>query len=1259
MRITASLIANWANTHSKEAQVELPRLVRRLCFHPDATRHISFPAGDSTFMPGFDGIVEFDGVSAWIPRGTSCWEIGCDKGIKGKADGDYAKRTEEISAEMREKATFVFVSPRRWKGKAAWLEQRRAEGSWADVRAYDADDLEQWLEQSPVVALQFADELGLSGWGMVTLDRYWASWSSQCTPPITQAAFLHDRDHLRDQLIAELQRDRGGDHARDIVGLRAESVEEAVAFATAIVSSRPALACLAVVITAPEAWRMVETNPAIRIAIAASTELAALTPQRSELTVIAPYALGELGTKFVGTRLTLPRQSIYAFRDALVAIGLDEADSHREALLAGRSWTVFRRQHAINPAIRHPAWIDHPAARSLSLICLIGAWHSNRASDCDWIATIAKRDYEEIERDLQQLALLDDAPVLHIGSIWKARSPLELLNLCAGRITRDELNRFFEAAEAILSTPDPKLELPENQRWMAAVHGKVHPFSGFLVEAICDTLVKLAVHDDAHPQLRTLAVAARIDHLVHTLLHGADPLRWLSLASYLSKLAEASPDSFLKAIEQSLAQAEPPVVCLILETTSSGIGGRCWHSGLLWALEILAWAPNRLSRVALTLARLSHVPVAGNWGNTAANSLIYLFQASPPQTSASTSERLRALTLLIKRDSDAAFDLLVQLSVRGSQMGRSTMRPSWRDDDAGTCSGTSPSEIQEVGQFVSEQLLRLCERNAHRIATALQKRAFDLRSMHVSIAELLRPFQTTDASDADRDILRTALRSIINGHRNNNRSLETNGDAWLCDLEAAYNALTPSDLLRRHRWLFETSWLQLPEKHLLSYEDFQTLTDERRNAALKEIYAELGLEGIAQLIDQSAASSTIGWGLARFSETEISWPEWLLPLAKDPETHGRRRNAVRGFLAACPTERSTAILKAMLAIDESATAEDKGQLLTLARSEHALWALIDQLEPEVQRAYWSALPVGSCRVEANEMNSVVRQLLEVGRPSSALVACEFGPEHVEPELLLNALQRFVAGEELHGPTADPWDIAKVLEVLEGSAGIDRMQLVQLEFGLFPALKLENEQAPLSLYKAITSDPALFVELLCVLFKPRHGERTEPVTESMQAAAETAWGIFCGCRRLPGTRDDGTIDAAAITQFVDELLTRCRDVDRLEIGAEMLGQILAHAPADDDESWPCLSVREVLERSELEDMRRGFRIGTFNKRGATWRSPTDGGEQERALSRSFAEKAAKIRDTHPLVASVLEDLAADYLRDAHNEDIDARLNEEGF
>lgn len=1259
MRITASHIADWANTHSKEAQVELPRLVRRLCFNPDATRQLAFPAGDSTFMPGLDGTVEFDGVSAWIPRGTSCWEIGCDKGIKGKADGDYAKRTEEISAEMREKATFVFVSPRRWKGKAAWLEQRRAEGSWADVRAYDADDLEQWLEQSPVVALQFADELGLSGWGMVTLDRYWASWSSQCTPPITQAAFLHDRDHLRDELIAELQRDRGGDHARDIVGLRAKSVEEAVAFATAIVSSHPALACLAVVITAPEAWRMVETNSAIRIAIAASTELAALTPQRSELTIIAPFALGELGTKFVGTRLTLPRQSIYAFRDALVAIGLDEADSHREALLAGRSWTVFRRQHAINPAIRHAAWIDHPAARSLSLICLIGAWHSNRASDCDWIATIAKRDYEEIERDLQQLASLDDAPILHIGSIWKARSPLELLNLCAGRITRDELNRFFEAAEAILSTPDPKLELPENQRWMAAVHGKVHPFSGFLVEAICDTLVKLAVHDDAHPQLRTLAVAARIDHLVHTLLHGADPLRWLSLASYLSKLAEASPDSFLKAIEQSLAQAEPPVVCLILETSSSGFGGRCWHADLLWALEILAWAPNRLSRVALILARLSHVPVKGNWINTAGSSLFGLFRSWSPQTSASVVERLKVLTLLTQRDSDAAFSILTGLLNRGLQMAHPAACPSWRDDDAGMPREVPKTEIEQVIRFARDTIIQLSEGHASRISTLLQENTFDWRAEHASLLALLAPFQTADASDDDREVLCNALRSVINWHRTYDESLKTEGDRWLCDLETAYNALAPEDLLRRYRWLFGNWWVDLPERRRRSDPDFVAAVHARRDAALNEIYATHGLEGITRLIDQSDQPATIGWSLARIPESEVAWPESLLALIQDQDAEKQRRETVRGFLTACPTERTMTLLRSMLCSNECTSAKEQAEILLLAQPQRAVWSLAAQMGPEVERAYWAGAPARNWSIALDDMPYALRGLLDVGRPNSALAACQYDFEHVEPLILMEALNRFAAGEELHEPLIDSWRIAKILDFLEASNQVDRMQLVQLEFGLFPALHPETEQVAASLFAVITSDPELFFELFCMLYKPPSGETVAPVTEETRAAAATAWKVIRACRRLPGTRTDGTIDAIVLTQFVDDLLTRCRTVGRLAQGESTLGQILAHAPDDQDGFWPCLAVLDLLERPELEDMRRGFSIGVFNKRGMTSRFPTEGGEQERVLSRSFSEMAAKVLHTHPLVASVLESIAMSYDRDAQKEDIEARLDEERF
>jgi hypothetical protein len=95
----------------------------------------------------------------------------------------------------------------------------------------------------------------------------------------------------------------------------------------------------------------------------------------------------------------------------------------------------------------------------------------------------------------------------------------------------------------------------------------------------------------------------------------ADGVRWLSLAALLPDLAEAAPEVFLKCIDVSLAESDATVTRLLTETSGSGSMGQCWHAGLLWALERLAWAPQRLTRIALLLARFAHTEIKGNWGN--------------------------------------------------------------------------------------------------------------------------------------------------------------------------------------------------------------------------------------------------------------------------------------------------------------------------------------------------------------------------------------------------------------------------------------------------------------------------------------------------------------------------------------------------------------------------------------------------------------------------------------------------------------------
>lgn len=77
---------------------------------------------------------------------------------------------------------------------------------------------------------------------------------------------------------------------------------------------------------------------------------------------------------------------------------------------------------------------------------------------------------------------------------------------------------------------------------------------------------------------------------------------WRRIRGELRELAEAAPDQFLTALETDLEQAEPPVLELFED---EGNQGACLHADLLWALELLAWAPEHVGRVVLILAALA------------------------------------------------------------------------------------------------------------------------------------------------------------------------------------------------------------------------------------------------------------------------------------------------------------------------------------------------------------------------------------------------------------------------------------------------------------------------------------------------------------------------------------------------------------------------------------------------------------------------------------------------------------------------------
>ena len=128
------------------------------------------------------------------------------------------------------------------------------------------------------------------------------------------------------------------------------------------------------------------------------------------------------------------------------------------------------------------------------------------------------------------------------------------------------------------------------------------------------------------------------------------------------------------------------------------------HTGLLWALEMLAWSPDHLTRATLLLGRLARIDPGGRSANRPAESLRSIFLSWHPQTAASVDQRFVAIDLLRQREPDVAWRLMRNMLPEGGTIATPTPVPRWRDWLVS--SDQRPTRL-EVHKVVSEVVERL------------------------------------------------------------------------------------------------------------------------------------------------------------------------------------------------------------------------------------------------------------------------------------------------------------------------------------------------------------------------------------------------------------------------------------------------------------------------------------------------------------------------------------------------------------------------
>ena len=115
---------------------------------------------------------------------------------------------------------------------------------------------------------------------------------------------------------------------------------------------------------------------------------------------------------------------------------------------------------------------------------------------------------------------------------------------------------------------------------------------------------------------------------------------------------------------------------------------------------------------------------------------------------------------------------------------------------------------------------------------------------------------------------------------------------------------------------------------------------------------------------------------------------------------------------------------------------------------------------------------------------------------------------------------------------------------------------------------------------------------------------------------------------------------------------CLELGRAAIGDQKIGQVLSSAPVGADGVWPCEPVRNVLEDIASREIGIGIGVAVYNARGM--HRVTDDAADERALAEKYRAWSRKLAFGHAYVASVLEETAQRYDREAEREISDAAV-----
>lgn len=1245
--VTAHHLKQWAETLPLDAQAELPELVRSLirasCLDLEYYR---FPGGHASQTHGWDGVTELKKAVPFVPEGRTIWEFGAGADYKNKANGDYTKRTGELTVQERKKHSFVFVTPRIWDSDfEEWIRQHSGEG-WQNVHIYDANVLEHWLADQPAIAVPLGKKLGiLPPAGFQTAQDFWDEHSLNTQHPLKEELLLAGRADRAKRLCDGLSAGLSG-----LSKWQADSATEVALFIAAAMRKADDeishfLLSKTLFVESSECARQMPHSGGFILILLPEVHRFGAALARTNQVVLA------LGADNRASEVeSLDQMSTIDFAAGLRAMGIDEHEAFRLAGICCRSVVVFSRLDA-RGTVAEPAWSK---SGELAPLILCGGWDASNENDRAVVAALCQKTYAEVDLDARRFSAMPDAPLDIEGSIWTVRSPKDAFTLMGSMIGDAHQQRLRDACIAVYSEIDQTLELPDEEQPIIPTRGADFRHSEWLRRGLSTSLLLISgLHEAA--KFRTIQETPEqfVDGVVGGLRGLDTDIRVLaSLKSEFPKLIEAAPFPLASALERVLGGDSASWVPWIFKGKEGSLffGQTSPHTYILWALETLAWNPAYLNKAASILLTLAQFDPGGTTQNRPLNSLRTIFLAWLPQTYASVTERIAVVRQVCHARPETGFKLSLALLPVPHDVTHGTSKPRLRDFGDAEKTPTTRAEMAAAYKAYADLALELAEGHPARLAAFVDHlAALEPKSRERAIVSIRSAANA--ASTEDKYELWTKLRLFTQRHRGFQNAEWALKDKYLCPLEALCEEIAPDDQLHRDLWQFNDL---VPKMQNRTGGDWVEEANKSRRDVIREILEDRGFPAVIALAKAAKEPHLVGYALA---EAAPSQETLEVVFGSEFTTNSEVGEDFFVAVSAAAHFRFGAAWDRWIAGAVSNTDARRGAMLFLRWPDtRDTWDFVQALGPSINEEYWKRKYALNQSSDA-DLLFAVEKYISVGRFSASVDLVAYQEKRIPTELCVRVLRGLVgeinANKLNHQNTL--YSVLHLLEALQGREDISIEELASIEYQYLPLLEHQGE--PIALRRLLMISPKCFIEVICDVFSPasERGKDRGEISEELRIKARFGYQMLQSMKSLPGFTEDGQ-DVNFLKNWIAEARDLARQADREVITDQQIGQMLAYAPTDaEDGTWPAKPVRNVLEECSSDEIERGISISRFNMRGVFRKAMYEGGGEERAFAaqyRTWAEASA----AWPRTCAMLRQIAEDWERHAAEADTHAELDQ---